>query len=95
MTQALDEDDLVFKEAPLVGMQDSVNKREILACSQCMQFLGPLERQLGWRLAHGKATSECKSGHEAVKTNFCRTTPYQKLCRASRLNKEWQAACTN
>ena len=49
--QAIGEDDLLFREKPLVAAQHSSNKQEVLACSNCFRFVGPMETQLAWRLS--------------------------------------------
>ena len=46
LLQEFAEDELVFREQPLVGAQHTANKAAALVCSHCFQFLGPLQDQI-------------------------------------------------
>ncbi|KAK9811846.1 hypothetical protein WJX72_011125 [[Myrmecia] bisecta] len=54
-----EKDELLFKEPPLVGGQDTANKAQALVCSHCFCFLGSIELQVAWRLLSDKY----KGGH--------------------------------
>lgn len=62
-TRAFKEGDVVFRERPLVAMQDLANKREVVACSCCLKFidLGTELLRLVKDEPHGR-----KSAHDAV-----------------------------
>ena len=49
--QVFEEDELILREAPLVGVQHYDNKRQVLVCSHCFRFVGSIEAQIAWRLA--------------------------------------------
>lgn len=48
--QAFRADELVFKEAPLVGAQHTANKADALVCSRCFTMIGSIEQQIAHRL---------------------------------------------
>ncbi|KAG0566079.1 hypothetical protein KC19_7G037000 [Ceratodon purpureus] len=43
-------EEVVLREAPLVGAQHSRNKREAMVCSNCFRYVGSIELQLARRL---------------------------------------------
>ena len=48
--QEFKSDELVFKEAPLVGAQHTANKADALVCSRCFSMIGSIEQQIAHRL---------------------------------------------
>lgn len=58
MLQDLHAEDLVFREAPLVGAQHTANRRDALVCSHCFALVGSLEQQIAHRLLARAGTGE-------------------------------------
>ena len=50
--QASREGDVLFIEQPLVGMQHTSNRKEVVVCSLCFCFVGSIEGQVAHRLLH-------------------------------------------
>ena len=73
-TRAFRRGDVVLRERPLVAMQDLSNKREVVACGNCLKFIDlgkellrlVLDEDDGRRCAHDAVCQVPKGGPEGV-----------------------------
>ncbi|KAL6079456.1 hypothetical protein QOT17_001078 [Balamuthia mandrillaris] len=64
---------IIFKEKPLIALQDTPNKAQVEACAYCLRFVGSLEGQLALITAE---TSRPYSPEQAL--------PFQERCMGSK-----------
>ena len=82
-SQDFAEDELVFKEQPLVGAQHAGNKSAALVCSHCFRFLGSIQAQISHCLAQLPGLSGAKGERSCAEP--CLWMAAETRCASARM----------